>query len=141
MPPKTKLKTKMPRMELSFSEVLDKLLFLHKYATRAPAGQPRHFRPSGVLSLLTRLLAKGAAGSQTQRAGRVDTGGHHGLCMPEIIPENISTIPVDIKEACNASKLLCCGPPMSPKMPLLAPTVSASPKAKVATFPPRDDMR
>lgn len=43
MPPKTKLKTKMPRMELSCSEVLDRLLFFHKYASRAPAGQPRHF--------------------------------------------------------------------------------------------------
>lgn len=31
--------------------------------------------------------------------------------------------------------------PMSPKIPLLAPTVRASPKAKVATLPPSEDMR
>lgn len=37
MPPKIRLKIRMPTMEFSCSEVLDKLLFLHKYATRAPA--------------------------------------------------------------------------------------------------------
>ena len=37
MPPKIRLKIRIPTIELSCSDVLDRLLFLHKYATRAPA--------------------------------------------------------------------------------------------------------